>query len=101
MAVVSLQIGDMVHDIACRDGGEDRLRQAGAMIDAHWATARRASGQAGPTRTLLLCAIMLADALIDAREAPPPETPDAAALAQLAERLESLAATLEADTPGA
>lgn len=97
MAIVSLQVGDMLHDIACRDGGEARLREAGALIDAHWSDARRAAGSGGPQRTLLLCALMLADALIDAREAPPPLAPDSAALMQLAERLESLAEALEAD----
>lgn len=101
MAVVTLQIGDAVHDIACRDGGEARLIQAGALIDERWGDARRASGTAGPSRTLLLAALMLADALIDAREAPPPETPEDAALARIAERLEALATALEAGAPSA
>lgn len=38
---------------------------------------------------------MLADALIEAREAPPPETPADVALGRIAERLETLAAALE------
>lgn len=101
MAVVGLQIGDMVHEVACRDGGEARLRQAGALIDERWADARRAAGAGGPTRTLLLAALMVADALIDAREAPPPETPESIVLDRIAERLESLAAALEHETANA
>jgi cell division protein ZapA len=95
MATVSLQIGETVHEVACRDGGEARLHQAGALIDQHWDVARRAAGGVGQQRTLLLAALMVADALIDARNAPPPETPESEALDRLSLQLESLAQALE------
>lgn len=101
MAVVPLRIGDVVHEVACRDGGEARLAQAGAMIDARWAAARRAAGPGGQPRAMLLAALMLADALIDAQEAPPPASPDTDALDRLAARLEALADALEAEPPSA
>ena len=95
MAMVTLKIGDLSHEVACRDGGEARLMQAGALIEERWASARRAAGSGGVQRTFLLTALMLADALIEAREAPPPETPADVALGRIAERLETLASALE------
>ena len=95
MATVSLQIGDMLHEVACRDGGEARLEAAGAILDARWADVRRAIGNAPAQRTLLLAALMVADALIDAENKPPPETPESQALERIAARLEALADTLE------
>jgi cell division protein ZapA len=101
MAIVGLRIGETVYDVACREGGEARLQQAGAIIDERWADARRAAGPSGANRAMLLVALMVADALIDAREAPPPETPEGAALDRLSQRLESLAQTLEEAAPDA
>ena len=101
MAIVTLRIGDTTHDVGCRDAGEDRLRQAAAIIEEHWADARRASGAGGANRALLLAALMVADQLIDERQKPPPETPEAAALDRLTRRLESLADALENKTPSA
>ena len=95
MAVVTLRIGDSVHDLACRDGGEARLEQAGSIVDEFWDKGRAASGGAGGQRAMLLTALMIADALIEAREAPPPETPESRLLDALATRLETLASALE------
>ena len=95
MAVVTLRIGDGIHDLACRDGGEARLERAGAIVDEFWDKGRAASGGAGGQRAMLLTALMIADALIEARETPPPETPEARLLNEMAARLESLAAALE------
>ena len=99
MAMVTLKIGDLSYEVACRDGGEARLMQAGDLIDERWQTARRAAGSGGVQRTFLLTALMLADALIEAREAPPPETPEGIALDRLSERLEKLAEALEQAPP--
>jgi cell division protein ZapA len=101
MALVNLRIGDMTYDLACRDGGEARLEQAAALIDERWDDARRAAGAGGANRAMLLAALMVADALIDARNAPPPETPEGVALDRLSERLESIAAALEQTLPSA
>lgn len=101
MADVSLSIGGRQYSVACRDGGEDHLRQLGAQVDRKAADAARAVGNATEARTLLLAALLLADELADAREgkAPPPQAgldPRVAdALARLAERVETLADSLE------
>jgi cell division protein ZapA len=44
---------------------------------------------------MLLAALMVADALIDERAKPPPETPEGVALDRLSQRLEALADALE------
>lgn len=102
MAQVSLTIGDRTHLVACADGDEPRLLRLGAMLDERWPMAKRAAGNGGSERTLLLIALMLADALDEAESAPPsPPSGGEAALIDVAERLEALAAALEQDTPGA
>ena len=93
MADVTLTIGDRRHIVACRDGEEDRLRDIAAKLDARWAAANRAAGGVGGERAMLLVALMLADDL-DEAEARPPEGADAL-LESLAERLETLADSLE------
>ena len=98
MALVNLRIGETTYDLACRDGGEARLMQAAALIDERWNDARRAAGGGGVNRAMLLAALMVADALIDAENKPPPETPESQALERIAERLESLAEALERET---
>ncbi|WP_375250466.1 cell division protein ZapA [Sphingomonas sp.] len=95
MTWVHLRIGDSTHEIACRDGGEARLMQAAALIDERWNDARRAAGAGGANRAMLLAALMVADALIDERAKPPPETPEGVALDRLSQRLEALADALE------
>ncbi|MBW6525286.1 cell division protein ZapA [Sphingomonas sp. RHCKR7] len=99
MARVTLRIGETSYDLGCGDGGEARLMQAAALIDERWDDARRAAGAGGVNRTMLLAALMVADSLIEAREAPPPETPEGIALDRLSERLEKLAAALEQAPP--
>ena len=100
MARVTLTIGGISHDVACRDGGEARLKRAGAMVDGHWSNVRAAAGGSA-SRAMLLAALMMADELIEEREAPASPDPHDDALVRLAERLESLADTLEADAPSA
>jgi cell division protein ZapA len=94
MSDVTLTIGDRRHTVACRDGEEPQLRKLGEMLDKHWSTAARASGGLNGERTMLFVALMLADQL-DEVERRPPEGAGAALLDKVAERLESLAATLE------
>ncbi len=94
MADVTLTIGDRRHPVACPDGQEDQVRRLGTMLDAQWATAAKASGGLNGERTMLFVALMLADALEEA-DRRPAEVKDVALLVSVAERLESLAATLE------
>lgn len=96
MAEVTLTIGDRNHIVACRDGEEPRLHTLGAMLDERWPVARRAAGNAGTERAMLLLALILADDLDESVNNPAAAPPrDDAGLAQLAERLERLADTLE------
>lgn len=112
MAEVILKIGDRQHRIACKAGSEDQVRQMGAMIDARWGAAHRASGGLNAERSMLFVALMLADALDDVQRKPtaesapapvpadpapaaPAPTIDETALNRIAERIEAIAAALE------
>ena len=101
MATVNLSIGGHQYAVACRDGGEDHLRQLGAQVDRKAGDATKAVGNASEARILLLAALLLADELGEMRDGktPPPQpglTPAVAeALIRLAERVESLADSLE------
>jgi cell division protein ZapA len=99
MAQVMLTIGGRQHAVGCRDGEEDRLRLLAGTIEARWPTALRAAGNQPGERAMLIVALMLADALDEAEQrpaaAPAGTTPDDAALARIADRLEALADALE------
>ena len=100
MAEVSLQVGGRTQAVACAPGAEARVRQLGAVVDSHWGAALKAAGGFNVERAMFLVALMLADKLDEALAAPPPDGGmSEGALAQLAERLERLAATLEQATP--
>jgi len=104
MAVVKLDIGERQFNVACREGGEARLRQAGALVADRWADAERAAGNGGGFRVMLFAALMLADTIIDrdaaiAAAAVPDERLPDAALERIADRLGALAAALEAEGP--
>ena len=102
MAMVTIQVGDRAHTVACADGGEARVEKLGAMLAERWSDARRAAGGAGTEREMLLIALMLADTLDETLNAPPPEAiADDATLAALAARLETLADALEAGAANA
>jgi len=95
MAEVSLSIGGRNHVIACREGEEPRLRKLGAMLDAHWADASRASGGLSGERTMLFVSLMLADSLEEAERRPTTGFTESQALTGVAEWLEELADALE------
>lgn len=109
MAEVILQIGDRSHRIACKDGSEDQVRRMGALLNARWPAANRASGGLNAERSMLFIALMLADALDEAARRPdgdaavpvasetPPPAPMIAPelLDRIADRLEAIAAALE------
>ncbi|UAK23914.1 cell division protein ZapA [Sphingomonas nostoxanthinifaciens] len=97
MAQVTLTIGGRRYDLACRDGGEDRLRMLGAMVDARATEAARAVGDTNEARQLLMAALLLADTLSDVEAGVAPTADDRAATAidALAQRVESIAERLE------
>jgi cell division protein ZapA len=105
MASVTLEIGGNRYNVACRDGEEAHLASLAAIVDAKANDARGAVGGVSEVRQLVLAALLLADELMEAREASPappqtapqprisPETEKA--LAKIAEYAESVAARLE------
>ncbi len=100
MAQVTLSIGGYGYTVACRDGEEQHLLDLGAALDAKVVEARGTVGQVSEVRQLLFAALLLADELGEARvgtsaPAPAGDTASAAAIEQLAARLEAMADRLE------
>ena len=98
MAEVELSIAGRPYKVACRNGEEETLRQAGALVDAKSREALSGLGTLSESRQLLFAALLLADQIIDGREFELPKGPDeelANRTLRIAERLESLADTLE------
>src|SRR5687767_11625798 len=101
MAEVDLTIAGRPYRVACRDGEEDSLRAAAAIVDAKSREALAGLGALSEARQLLFASLLIADQLIDKKgvEAPAPTTtPDPQIVRRvdaLAERLERLAANLE------
>ena len=99
MAEVELIITGRSYRVACRDGEEDNLRGAAALVDSKSREALAGLGTLSETRQLLFAALLLADQLVEGRPAespaPAPDPALAARAEALAQRLESLADTLE------
>jgi len=100
MSNVTLEIGGRSYRVACADGQEDHIASLGRAIDAKLEGMGSSAGQNEP-RTLLFAALLLADEIFELKNKPAPapidETPDVTPqLEALADRLENLAAHLEA-----
>lgn len=98
MAEVEISVGGRAYSIACRDGGEDHLRTIATHVDRKAAEARAAVGDVNEARQLLFAALLLADEIAEnaGGTSPAPADPKlTAALAQLANRIEAVADTLE------
>ena len=106
MAVmVDLTIAGRTYQVACREGEEDSLRSAAQLVDGKSREALAGLGTLSEARQFLFASLLLADQLIDKDpEAVAPSTPTAQAepdprlilqAEDLADRLESLAQTLE------
>ncbi len=98
MAEVELTIAGRPYRVACRNGEEENLRAAGALVDAKSREALSGLGTLSESRQLLFAALLLADQIVDGREVDLPGGPDPALVErteQLAGRLESLADALE------
>jgi cell division protein ZapA len=98
MAEVELSIAGRPYKVACRNGEEDTLRAAGALVDAKSREALAGLGTLSESRQLLFAALLLADQLVDGREVEIPTGPDPELVERtqlLAERLETLADALE------
>jgi cell division protein ZapA len=108
MAEIDLTIAGRPYRIACRDGEEENLRAAAALVDGKSREALAGLGTLSETRQLLFASLLLADQLIDkpggAGNAPPAPQADPVLeqrVLRLAERLESLAQSLEEQGPNA
>ena len=108
MAEVDLQIAGRNYRVACRDGEEDNLRSAAQLVDTRSREALAGLGALSEARQLLFASLLLADQLIEKKNAQPsqpdPVTPPPMPLLDpqvvrrvdaLAERLERLAGGLE------
>ena len=100
MAELDLFIAGRSYRVACRDGEEEALKKAAALVDAKSREALAGLGTLSEARQLLFAGLLLADQLIDDRPAaaaptPPPPAPPAAIDPALAERAERLADRLE------
>jgi cell division protein ZapA len=108
VAEVDLTIAGRSYRIACRDGEEDNLRSAAALVDGKSREALAGLGTLSETRQLLFASLLLADQLIDkpdstgqSQPAPEIDSVTEQRVLRLAERLESLAQTLEEQAPNA
>lgn len=98
MAEVELTIAGRPYRVACRNGEEETLQAAGALVDAKSREALSGLGTLSESRQLLFAALLLADQIIDGRDFEVPKGPDDDLVEQvqrLSERLESLADRLE------
>jgi cell division protein ZapA len=109
---VTIRVGGYSHPVACQDGQEEHLQRMAAEVDRRIGALRAMGMQFGEARMLLLAALQLADETSDLREeleALKAGRPMAAAaegaaadprlaewLNRLAERIEGIAAALEA-----
>ena len=101
MAEVDLTIAGRPYRVACRDGEEDSLRAAAALVDAKSREALAGLGTMSEARQLLFASLLLADQLVDQRPLPaepaPPDPLLAESVQALAARLEALAVALESE----
>ena len=98
MAEVELTIAGRPYLVACRNGEEENLRAAGALVDAKSREALSGLGTLSESRQLLFAALLLADQIVDGRPVDIPAELDPSLVERtekLAERLESLADALE------
>ena len=103
--MVDLTIAGRTYQVACREGEEENLRAAARLVDGKSREALAGLGTLSEARQFLFASLLLADQLVDdkpqaaaAAPPPPPQRPDPALVLRaeaLADRLESLAMTLE------
>ena len=104
MAQVEIMVNGQSYRIACEDGQEQRLGDLARMVDAHVGDLVDQVGQVGHTRLLVMASLLVADELIDLREAANEISEDGAdiasmraieAISRVSGRLEAIAERLD------
>ena len=107
MPQVEVTINDKPYRIACEAGQEDRVRQLAGMVNAHVGDLVSQLGPVDHSRLLVMASLMVADELLDLRDAAHEVSVEAAnlpedlenrvaeALESLADRIDTVAANLE------
>jgi cell division protein ZapA len=67
MAEVELTIAGRPYKVACRNGEEETLRRAGALVDQKSREALAGLGTLSESRQLLFAALLLADQIVDGK----------------------------------
>jgi cell division protein ZapA len=103
-ALIDINIAGRTYQVACREGEEENLRAAARLVDGKSREALAGLGTLSEARQFLFASLLLADQLIDKKPdtaaAAIPSPPDPALVERaeaLANRLEMLAAQLEAE----
>jgi cell division protein ZapA len=99
MINLEIRIGSRPYQITCREGQEPHYATLTKIINEKIATAESALGSMSETRLLMFATLLLADEINDIRAGNPPPAAsgaDPAALERVADRIEALAAALEA-----
>jgi cell division protein ZapA len=118
MSDVTMQINGRAYQIACEDGQEEHLKRLAALLEKRLQDVASTVGQVGQERLLVMVGLLIADELLDslaeideARTNPNPETArrlqdEASGKAEakaayvielLADRIETIAETIEQD----
>src|SRR4030095_16925110 len=98
MAEVELTIAGRPYKVACRNGEEETLRRAGALVDQKSREALAGLGTLSESRQLLFAALLLADQIVDGKEFEVPKGPDEELIdrpRRLADRIQKPAGDLE------
>ena len=95
MAQVKITIGGRTYPLACRDGEEAHLTALAAHLQDKADELGHTLGTLSEARLLLMAGILVADELFEQRRST--GEPDLSKFAALAERVEAIADTLEAE----
>ena len=104
MAQVEIIINGQAYRISCEDGQEQRLHELAQMVGAHVGDLVEQVGQVGQTRLLVMASLLVADELVDLREAASEVVEDASdngpgraieAMGRVSSRLEAIADRLD------
>lgn len=99
MGKVKVTVNDRAYEVACDDGQESHVQELAQFVDKRMSDLIRAVGRIDDSRLLLMTCLLIADELSEIRRNPPRLTADSATLSAvdlLANRIESIAARLEA-----